>query len=74
MAPRIQAGRYPVYHGPPPDLMWLMTETQHVPRVRWARIEKEIRELYEGKVQAGDPVEREGDLLVKQGQIEYLLG
>ena len=31
-------------------------------------------EVYAGKVQAGDPVEREGELLGEQDEIEFALG
>ena len=41
---------------------------------RWHEIERELAELYEGKVQTGNPVTREGELLAEQDEIEFAMG
>ena len=35
---------------------------------------RRLAELYEGKVQDSDPVEREGELMAEQDEIEFALG
>ena len=55
--------------------MMVMHQTE-IERIseRWQQIEHELAEVYEGKVQAGDPVTCEAALLAEQDEIELVLG
>ena len=43
-------------------------------RQRWREMEQGLGDLYEGRVQHGDPIEREGALLPEDDEIEFLVG
>jgi len=42
--------------------------------MRWQKIERELTDLYDGKVQKSDPAAREGELLAELDEIEFVLG
>jgi hypothetical protein len=44
------------------------------PEVRWQEIDRELADLWQGRVVPGDPVEREAELLAEQDRLEWDAG
>jgi hypothetical protein len=44
------------------------------PDQRWQEIDRELADLWQGKVVPGDPVAREADLLAEQDRLEWEAG
>ena len=63
-------GRYPPKHN-----ILMTPEQRQVLNFRWHEIERELADLFDGKVTADtDPAAREGELLEEQDAIEFELG